>query len=178
VSDAITVTGTTTAVTIYGTFAAAKDYIASTYGPQYTTWTALSDDDKKRTLIAALRYLEAFAWDPTTAADFATRDAIAAFPQAEYELAVIVAGDPDVPGNIDQGSNIRGVGAGSARVDFFAPQSALFGTAPVMPQIVQRLVGQYLATSTASSGGAPDGQEASCESPFSPCEEYRRNWPY
>lgn len=172
-SDAITVTGTTTPVTIYGTFAASKDYIASAFGPQYTAWSALFDDDKKRTLIAAVRYLESFAWDTTTAPDFATRDAIAAFPQCEYELAVLVSQDPDLTGSADQGTNVKAVGAGSARVEFFTPQSAAFGNATLMPPIAMRLVGGYLASSGVG-GGAPDGNAAGCESPFSECAEINR----
>lgn len=150
-SDALTVTGTTTPVTVYGTFAAAKDYIASMFGPAYTAWTALTDDDQKRTLIAAYRFLDAQSWDPTTAGSFAVRDAIAAFPQAEYELAVLVLSNPTLTQNVDQGSNVRAVGAGSARVEFFVPTSAQDGSAPVMPAIVQRLVGQYLASASVDS---------------------------
>lgn len=176
-SDEITVTGATTAVTIYGTFAAAKDYVLSAYGAQYTTWTALSDDDKKRTLIAAVRYLEAQAWNTTTAADFATRDAIDAFAEAEYELAVLIAGDSTLTQNADAGSNVRAVGAGSARVEFFNPSTAKDGSASTMPAIVDRLVGKYLAARSVTSDGGI-AQTGDCESPFACDQQLRRRWPW
>lgn len=175
-SDALTVAGTTTPVTVYGTFAAAKDYIGSMYGAQYAAWTALTDDDKKRTLIAALRWLEQQAWDTVTAANFTARDAIAAFGLAEYELAVLIVGDATLTQNLDTGSNLRSVGAGSARVEFFTPQSLQFGNATVLPPAIMRLVGQYLAASVAATG-TPDGNAADCESPFDDEAEYRRWWP-
>lgn len=150
-SDSLTVTGTTTPVTVYGTYAAAKDYIASAYGPLYTAWTALQPDDQKRTLIAAVRLLEQQSWDPVTAATFVIRDAIAAFGQAEYELAVLIADSPDLVQQHDQGSNVQSAGAGSARVSFFAPTSAADGTATVLPPIVERLIGSYLASADNTS---------------------------
>lgn len=180
-SDTVTLT-TSQSATIYGTFAAAGDFAATMFGATYTAWRALQPDDQKRTLIAATRYLDAMAWDPDTAPDFTTRDAIAGTPigpfaQASYELAVLIADDPTVLQAQDQGTNVRAVGAGSARVEFFNPTSPLFGTATVLPPVIERLVGQYLA-SASSTGGAPDGQAAGCESPFSAQSEYRRWWPY
>jgi hypothetical protein len=175
-SESISVTGVSTPVTIYGTFNAAKDYVAVMYGAAYAAWTALTDDQKKQTLIAALRYLEQQAWDADTAADFATRDAIAAFPQAEYELAVLIADDASMTQNADASSNIRAVGAGSARVEFFNPTSVQSGTASVLPPIVMRLVGQYLAAATVGVGAS--GQSGDCENPFSRCADFDRKVPY
>lgn len=178
-SEALTVTGSSTPVTIYGTFAAAKDYILSMFGATYDAWAALATDDiKKRTLIAATRYLESMQWDATTAPDFATRDAIAAFPQATYELAVLIADDATLTQGADTGTNIRAVGAGSARVEFFAPQSLQIGNATTMPPLIMRLVGQYLASTTASTGDGALGQAGDCESPFDDEAEYRRWWAF
>ena len=176
-SEAITLTSGQT-VTIYGTFAAGGDYMATMFGPLYTAWRALVPDDQKRSLIVAMRYLEAQTWDPTTAPDFATRDGIPAFAVAEFELAALIADDPTITQEQDQGTNIRSVGAGSARVDFFNPTSAQFGTAPILPPIIMRLVAQYLASAAAFTGGAPDGNAGDCESPFSAAAEYLRLWPY
>jgi len=175
-SEAVTVTGRAP-VTIYGTLAGAADYIGTMFGPTFTAWAALSSDDQKKTLIAALRALDAQAWDPDVAGTFVLRDAIAAFPQASYELAVMIADDPTITQAQDQGTNVRAVGAGSARVEFFNPTSAQFGTAPILPPTIMRSIGQYLA-SASSSGGAPEGQAGSCESPFSESSEYRRWWPF
>lgn len=180
-SDSLTVTGTTTPVTIYGTYAAAKDYIASTYGPLYTAWTALTPDDQKRTLIAAVRLLEQQSWDPTTASTFAVRDAIAAFGQAEYELAVLIADSPDIVQQHDQGSNVQSAGAGSARVSFFAPTSATDGTATVLPPVVERLVGGYLASAdvTTSSIATGTGQASQFDDGDDDADDnlFGRSWP-
>lgn len=183
-SEPVTVTGSGAAVTIYGTVAAAQSWANDMFGPTYTKWRLaasggkLSADDQKRTLIAATRYLDAQAWDPDTAGDFATRDAITVFPEACYELAVLIAADSTLPQNQDQGTNVKAVGAGSARVEFFNPTSAQFGTAPILPATIMRLVGQYLASTTANTGGSPDGQSGGCESPFSANAEYLRWRPY
>lgn len=178
-SEPLTVTGTTTAVTVYGTLAAAKDYIASLYGSTYTAWTALSVDDQKRTLIAAYRYIEQQSWDPTTAATFATRDAIAAFGYAEYELAVLIADDDTLTQQQDQGSNVRVAGAGSARVEFFVPTSAQDGSATTLPPILSRLVGQYLASSAATSSiSTGTGEESEFDDPDDDdIDPWSRTWP-
>jgi hypothetical protein len=187
--ESITVTGSGAAVPIYGTLADAQSYANDTFGPTYTKWRLTSAggktsvDDQRRTLIAATRFIDAQGWNPDTAGDFATRDAIEVagvplFQRACYELAVLILADSTLPQNQDQGTNVRAVGAGSARVEFFNPTSALFGTAPVLPPSIMRLIGAYLASSAASTGGAPEGQSAGCESPFSSEASYKRWWPY
>jgi hypothetical protein len=176
-SEATTLTSGQSA-TIYGSFAAASDYAATMFGPTYAAWRALQPDDQKRTLIAASRFFDAQGWDPATAGTMADRDAIAAFPQASYELAVMIADDPTVLQTQDQGTNVRAVGAGSARVEFFNPTSAASGTAPLLPPPIMRLVGRYLALSVISMGGAPESQAAGCSSPFASTAEYLRWWPY
>jgi len=177
-SEDLTVTGSTTPVTVYGTLAAAKDYILSMFGSTYDAWTGLTDDVKKKTLIAATRYLDSMQWDATTAGEFATRDLIAAFPQAEYELAVLIYDDSTLTQSADTGTNVRAVGAGSARVEFFAPQSLQIGNATTMPPLIMRLVGQYLASTAASSSDGALGQAGDCESPFDDEAEYLRWWPF
>ena len=163
---------TAQSATIYGSYAAAGDYAATMFGTTYAAWRALLPDDQKRTLIAAARFIDAQAWDTNTAATMAIRDAIAAFPQASYELAVLIADDPSVLQTLDQGTNVRVVGAGSARVEFFNPSSAVSGTAPIFPPVLMRLIGRYLALSVISTGGAPDGQACSSDSPFSSTADY------
>jgi hypothetical protein len=177
VSELVALT-TGQSATIYGTFVAAGNYAATMFGATFTAWLALAPDDQKRTLIAAARFVDAQAWDPATAIDMPTRDLIAVFPQATYELAVMIADDPTVMQVQDQGTNVRVVGAGSARVEFFNPTSALFGTAPVLPPAIMRLIGRYLASTTVLTGGAPDGHAGDCASPFSSDAEYLRWWPY
>lgn len=154
---------------IYGTFADAKTYLALAIGVQYTTWRALDDDDKKRTLATARRYIDRFAWNDATAGSFAVRDAIVVdgdplFPLAEYELAALAAVDPDKLSTSETGSNIRSAGAGTARVEFFAPSSVAAGTSDPLPDVAMQLIGSYLA----SAGGSDlsYGQSGNCESAF------------
>lgn len=171
-----TITVGSASETIHGTFSAADDYNSLNYGDAYDTWNALSDDNKKKTLAAAVRYLNAQTWadDYDT---FAERDAVAAFATAQYELAVLIASDASVVQAIDQSSNISSVGAGGASVSYFAPQTVANGTATKLPPVVQRLVGQYLGTSGVTVFGGY-GQEGDEDSPFSDCEDYERGEPY
>lgn len=166
--------------TIHGTFVAAKAYIAMQFGETYDAWIALAaigavtaDDRKKKTIATAVRYFNAQAWG-ADADTFAKRDAIAAFATAEYELAVMIAADPSVVAAADQGSNIRAVGAGGANVEYFNPTT---DSAPLLPPILMRMVGRYLAASSdvPMTGG---GQSGSCSNPFSSCEDPGRRDPY
>lgn len=173
--------------TIHGSFAGAKSYIAMTYGATYAAWMALVgvggavDDPKKQTLAAAVRYLNGLGWGDA-AATFALREAIVdvdgrpVFALAEYELAVLVSDDPDITGNVDQGSNVRATGAGAARVEFFNPSSASQGNASVLPPIVDRLIGKYLAARSSSSSGGVSSGGSECPAFGSP--ELARRWPF
>lgn len=77
---------------IHGSATAAIAYCAIMFGTTYDTWNALTSDNQKKTLAAAVRYLNAQSWIDE-ADTFAERDAIAAFETAEYELAVLIASD-------------------------------------------------------------------------------------
>lgn len=167
-SSTITVSGATE--TIHGTFDAAVDYNALNYGETYTAWSALSDDNKKRTLAAAVRYLNSQTWSED-ADTFEERDAIEAFATAQYELAVLIASDASVVAALDSSTNIQSASAGGASVSFFAPTSVRAGTATRLPPVLQRLIGEYLgSTSVTVIGGF--GQAGDCESPFSECADY------
>lgn len=181
-SELITITGGASEL-IHGTFAASKLYVDGMFGDAYDTWRALAasgsftaDDRKKQTLAAAVRYLNAQTW--TAAADtFLERDAIPAFAQAQYELAVLIASDSSVLSAVDSGANIQSMGAGSAQISFFAPTSAALGTATKLPLVVHRLVGTYLAAAGVTVIGGY-GVEGDDESPFSECNDYDRGEPY
>lgn len=169
--------------TVHGTFVAAKSYIGMSFGDAFAAWTALAasgsltaDDRKKQTLAAAVRYLNAQTWR-TDADTFAKRDLIAAFAQAEYELAVLIASDASDASALDSGANIKSMGAGSAQISFFAPTSVALGTATKLPVAVHRLVGSYLAAAGVTVIGGY-GNAGDSESPFSDCEDYDRGEPY
>lgn len=175
-SETITLTTGQTAE-IHGTFDAAEEYLGIMYGDTYDTWNALSDDNKKKTLAAAVRYLNAQQWSDD-ADTFAERDAITEFATAQYELAVLIADDPALTQSLTSGSNIQSLNAGSAGLTFFAPTSLEQGTATKLPPIVDRLVGAYLAATSVSSLIGGYGNEGDCDSPYSDCEDYDRGEPY
>lgn len=173
-SDTITVG--TGSETIHGTYAGAVAYVDVMYGDAYDAWTALTADNRKKTLAAAVRYLNAQSWNED-ADTFAERDAITAFATAQYELAVLIASDPSVTQSLTQGSNIASMSAGSASLTYFAPTTLEQGTATKLPVVVDRLVGEYLATSSATVIGG-FGNEGDEDSPFSDCEDYERSGPF
>lgn len=171
-----TITVGTGSELIHGTAAGAVAYVDMMFGDTYTTWAALTSDNQKKTLAAAVRYLNAQAWNED-ADTFTERDAIAAFETAQYELAVLIASDASVLSAIDSGANIASMGAGSAQISFFAPTSVALGTATKLPTIVHRLVGSYLAAADIAVIGGY-GNEGDEDSPFSDCEDYDRSGPY
>lgn len=187
-SEVLNITGGITGTT-YGTFAGATNYIGASGADWAVAYRDLEDDDeRKRKLIDATRFLNSLGYaDGYT--DFATRDALdlgtgdgdTAFPfrAACYRLAGLASADADVLEVDDQGSNVRSVAAGSARVEMFNPTSAQFGTASVLPSSVLALIGPYLATTADSldqDGGT--GETGCSESPFGQCADYDRREPW
>ena len=163
--------------TTYGTYAAAIVYIDARLGDAYRSWEALDVADRKRAMLTATAYLDSQAWldDYDT---FAERDAVAAFVSACYELAALVAADPAVVTPSDQGSLIQSVGAGGAQVTYFHPTSSKLGTAKLLPPVVDRLIGEYLAISQVGGPQGGTSQEGSCDNPFSACEDYDLTGPH
>lgn len=160
---------------VYLDLVGAISYLRGTFGPASDAWLALTPVQQAQTLITATRYLEQQPWDgvrtgfvagvPTSLAwprsgvllDGKPVDATTvpvAFRDATAELAVLIAKDPALTGKADQSSNIQSVNAGGGTgVTFFAPTTVRSGTATVMPVVVQRLVGRYLARPAASLEG-------------------------
>jgi hypothetical protein len=148
----------------------AATYIADRFGPNYRTWETLEDDDKSRTLVSANDIISRLPFidgvDPTTNQDII---------DAGFELAVQINADPDLPNKLDQGSNIASVqGGGGVGVSYFAPTSAALGTATLLPVVVQRLVGRYLAMpdDPGSMGGSGKGFSA-----FARGRQFTLSWP-
>jgi hypothetical protein len=180
-SEVVTIGGSYTA-TIHGSFANATSWMQTHPGDRYTAFLAKVPDDQKRALVAAADYFNREGW--LAAYDtFAKRDSFAApdgrfvFQIASYELGALVVEDDSVITGSDQGSNLRSIGAGSARLEFFNLTSSKQGSAPRLPPILMDLIGAYLA---APSTGGPDGgsgQAGSSTNPFSSCSDYDRNRP-
>lgn len=171
-SETITVgTGTED---IHGTFAGAQAYVAIMFGDTYDAWTDLTDDQQKKTLAAAVRFLNRQNW----AADydtFAERDAVAAFATAQYELAVMIADDPTVIQAADQGSNIQALNAGSAGITFFNPTTD--GADP-LPPVLMALLSGYLAASALDGEDGGESLSSCATNPFSRCKDFERGGPY
>jgi hypothetical protein len=192
----VTITGDATAFEVYGGLTAATHYLLAKIGDAGTAWRSLTPDDQARMLIEASRYIDEQSWQglpttpavggtalkwPRTGVIDATGVAVdsttvpANIVNAAFELAAILADDPDVIANADAGTNVKGVKAGSAAVDFFVPTSAADGSAPIFPPVVQRLVAQYLASSDLG-GGVVSG---TCgESKFEDSDKFERTWPF
>jgi hypothetical protein len=163
--------------TIYGTYADAVIYVDGKFGDTYRAWEALGVPDRKRALLSAAAFINSFVWtdDYDT---FTERDALQAFKDASYEMAVIIVDDASVVAALDQGTNIARVYAGGAGVDYFNPTSARTGSAPVLPPILMRLIGAYLA-STALGGPQGGSSQSSCaDNPFDDSGEFERAEPF
>ncbi len=182
-SELLTLVDGITTGTIYGTDVAATNYITGMYGDSYTAWLALTADNKKRTLIAATRYIDRQGWADAVNT-FALRDAYTndagayLFQLASYELAALIADDASLLTAADTSSNVKGIGAGSARVDFFNPTSRTQGTASLLPPVIEVLIGAFLVANTASGPDGGTGQSGSCHNPFSSCSDYDRKEPF
>jgi hypothetical protein len=172
VSETITIGSGTE--TILGTLAAAQAYVEMMPGDRYEAWDEATETQQKKTLVAAVRYLNGLAWseDYDTLAE---RDAVTAFQEAQYELAVLIFEDSEVTDEADQGSNIQSLKAGSAGITFHNPTTK---GAPKLPPVLMRLVGSYLAATQTSGPQGGTGQSGNCRNPFSDCSDTDRKEPY
>ena len=163
--------------TVYGNYAAGVIYVDSQLGDAYRAWETLTAPDRKRAMLSATAYIDRQSW--IEAYDtFAERDVLAAFVTASYELAALVASDPDVVAALDQGSNIARVYAGGAGVDFHFPTSPKSGTAPTLPPVIESLLGRYLLSATGSGPQGGSGVSGDCHNPASDCCDFDRTEPY
>jgi hypothetical protein len=159
---------------ILGSLDEANKYVGMMLGERYATWAGKDDTTKKKSLVNAVRFMNAWPWGSSTDT-FDKRDAITAFKNAEYELAVLIVEDTEITDDKNQGSNISELAAGSAGVKFFNP--TLSGADP-FPPVLMRLIGKYLAAATASGPQGGSGQSGSCVNPFSSCSDDSRRKPW
>lgn len=193
----VTVAGDSTPVEVYGGMPAALHYLLYRAGDGPAAWRALTNpDDQARALVSATLFLDAQAWQglPTVPAVSGTTlqwprtgvvdaNGLAVDPttvpiaivNACFELAAMIADDPDFLSAADNGTNTKEVHGGPAGVEYFVPTSAANGTATLLPTIVQRLVGQYLGSSASTVGGGVS--TGTGERPQLGRERFRRSWP-
>jgi hypothetical protein len=183
---------------IYGGLLAAVAYIGAKFGPQAAAWMALSPNARGQTLVTATRYVDQQSWsgaatglvgsEPTTLqfprsqltrndepVDAATVPP--EVPQAVFELAILIAAKPTVVDQPDTSTNLRSVsGGGGVGAAFFHPTSTRDGSATLMPTVVQRLLGRFLAA--ANAGDDSFGQGANATSQFGRSHDLRRSEPF
>lgn len=164
---------------VYGGLAAAQQYLAFAVSAAGDAFRALATmpDKQKQCLGAATRMLDGLGWQGTAnqaggttlawpRANVTDEDGNAVDPATVptgivngcFELAALIAANPTVQDQLDAGSNVASIGGGGApEIRFFRPTSVQDGNAPVLPLVVLRLVGQYLASATAVGVGASYG---------------------
>lgn len=177
------------AVEVYGGLSACLQYLGTQYNPNATLFVGLPADDQKRCLIAATRYFEELIWQGTqnTAGNPPTvlqwprlnvtdelGNAVSstvvppAIVSGCFEMAAVIAGNPQAVVTADAQLNVQSVGEGPGHVTFFAPGRTTNITG--LPEVVRRLVDQYLGAinnvqlgvSTGLSGdGDADGDDTS-----------------
>lgn len=104
---------------VYADVAFADEYLAAD-AVRYATWAALTTaGDKERLLVSATRLLQRQTWKAGTPPDVA--DPPLVVKEATALLAADIALKPTVSDNGSTASNVKVVGAGSARVEFFSP---------------------------------------------------------
>lgn len=159
-----TVTINSVTYTIYGTLAGAEERLDAVL--HATNWAAATTTNKSKALYTATQFLErqtwageptadgqALAWPRTGVTDRYGNEVDDATIPADviaacYELAEILLGDATASQEATSAAdNIKRIKAGSVEVEKWKPVAG-----GRFPTIVQELVGQYLAGSTASIG--------------------------
>lgn len=177
-SEVVTLADAVTTGTIYGTLAGAIAKIKSKFGARYRAWISVATaDEQKQTLISAADYINTRIWN-SDYDTFAERDALQAFVDASYELAVLAYEDEDVLALPDTSSNLSRVYAGGAGVDFANPTSIAAGTAEQLPPILMALIGQYLGSTGGATVVGGIGSSGGCRNPLSDCADYDRKRPF
>lgn len=192
----VTITGGSP-IEVYGGLDACDAYLLASPSTGAAAYRALSagGDDRKRLLVGATRYIDARRWRGTrngadgTALSF-PRDGLVdedgeeasnayqldRVARAVFELVALAAEDSSTLAEADQGSNIKSMGAGSARLEFFSPTRTKDGTAKTLPTAVDLLIGQWLAGSTAAGSASIGGvATGTCgDSHFDDCDSFKR----
>ncbi len=176
---------------VYGSLALIDTYFnAST---RFTTWDALTNDEKSRALVEATRTIDKQIWQgeqtntvtpqplewPRTgvtcrgdAVDSATvPDDICS---GTFELAFNLAAGGTANTDPDANQNTKKLKAGSAQIEYFSP----LDTVGRFPTIIQEYIECFLAASTSTSISVSSGFTDSCDSQFSDSGKYNLNDPY
>ena len=159
----VTVAGTT--VLTFGTLAAADTYFKTALGG--TGWLGASSGDRAKALVSATRWLTRLGVTDGTSALAPSANDVGVPTDVmlgAYELSDALLLDVEQQAKQGTGSNVKSVGAGSTRVEFFRSTT---DTAPPLPLVAWQLLAPYLP---GQSGGVlgTAGAEA-----FGTCQESR-----
>lgn len=128
------------------TVAEADDYLAADV-ERAATWEAREDDEKGRGLVSATRFLLRLEWADTPPDPDGTP------PQVVKDACCLLAADmltnPTLYSNPSTASNVKSAGAGSAKVEFFRPQS---GTP--LPTLIWSMLGPLLGSASGGVSGS------------------------
>lgn len=177
----------TIGVNSYATRNEANTYLDASVRAE--AWKPLPGSDKDRALISAFREIEKakyqgvrtggdsqvtqFPRDGIANIDGIDRSGDAPAPievkEAQMELAFDLSQDPSLEGKSGSGSNVKSIGAGSAKVAFFQPGRDSSGNKGTrFPTIVQRLLAPFLAGGGLGIIATGTGGESS----FTECDEF------
>jgi hypothetical protein len=175
----VTIGGTSYEVygSLTGAGSASEYFNAALHGGD---WIDADPEDQAKALVTATRMMDRQNWQgtktsPTQFLDWPRTGVVdregnavssSAVPDGivwgTYELAEILRADPTAQEAVNSGSNVRAVGAGSARVEFFQPTRL---TASRFGAVVDELVGEFLDSAAGDLGIVVTG--AGVESSFS-----------
>lgn len=102
----------------FQTLEGADEYLAADIA-RAVAWAGYTDDDKGRGLVSATRMMLALPWCDT--APDPTVDQDSPIPEVCAMLAADLIAKPALQADASGTSNIKSVGAGPAKVEFFAP---------------------------------------------------------
>ncbi len=168
-----TVTIKGTVFEVYGTRALADDYMKARLGA--SAFTSAGGADRDRALVTGTRWIDRQNWagqatdvPPAQVLQFPRTGLVdkdgnavgsVAVPllveEANYELALILLQDATAQDKTSTASNVKAVGAGSARVQFFRPDP---GTK--LPAVAQELIGIFLEGGVSGAGNLATGADA------------------
>lgn len=152
--------------TAYTDQATAETRLGGRFGSAATTWLALSDDNKRRTLVTASDILDRLSWlgsqtvasqpraFPRTGIEDREGEAVTSTDippdiiTATIEIAVFVSENAAFAENPTGGNLNKRLKAGSAEIEFFRPSSDSAGP---LPDQLLKIVGTYLAGQSGST---------------------------
>lgn len=192
----VTITGGAP-IEVYATLAAIDAELNARVGDGPKAWRKLmasdtlagNNDGRSRVAVEATRFFDELSWqgtpnqasgttlqwprstvviggvpvDPTTVPLAITR--------GFFECCGLVAADPSFITAMDSGSNVKSLGAGTGRLEFFRPTSAADGNATILPVSLNRLVGRYLGSADPTTAAASSGRSSGTN----PCSDFDRD---